>query len=93
MPIAGNISTITLPNGSTYTIGTQDASSIDIIADEFPDQVPYAVGDYCTYDGKIYKCTTATSSTSWNSSNWTEVTVMDEIVARCSIIPAAGVSF
>lgn len=93
MPIAGNISTITLPNGNTYSIGAQNASDIEVIAEEYDSQTAYAVNDYCSYDGKIYRCTTAITGESWNSSHWTEVTVMDEIITRCSILPAAGVSF
>ena len=46
----------------------------------FPDfnkQSTYAVGDYATYTGKLYRCTTAitTSGSDWNASKWTEVTI------------------
>lgn len=35
----------------------------------------YAVGDYCTHDGKTYKCTTAINTAeAWTAAHWTEVT-------------------
>lgn len=92
MPIAGNISEITLPNGNTYTIGNPNSSDITIIAADYNTSNSYNAGDYCTHEGKLYRATTSTNG-SWNSSRWTETTVMAEIIARCSILPANGVSF
>lgn len=47
----------------------------------------YSVGDYVTYGddasqtSSVYKCTTAINAPeNWNSSHWTAVTVMDEVV-------------
>lgn len=40
----------------------------------------YAVGDYCTYEGRLYKCTTAvTTAGAWNAANWSAVAVTDEM--------------
>ena len=41
----------------------------------------YAVGDYCTYQGALYRCTTATTNPpgAWNAANWTAVAVADEM--------------
>ncbi|MBO4785926.1 MAG: hypothetical protein J5510_02560 [Prevotella sp.] len=34
----------------------------------------YAVGDYCTYSTKLYKCTTAiTTAEPWTAAHWTEI--------------------
>jgi hypothetical protein len=34
----------------------------------------YAVGDYCTYSFKLYKCTTAiTTAEQWTAAHWTEI--------------------
>lgn len=56
------------------------SGGIDVIADEFDSTSTYAVGDYCTYAGKLYKCTTAiTTAGAWDSNNWTETLVMDEV--------------
>lgn len=43
-------------------------------------QKTYAVGDYCLYDGGLYRCTTAiTTAEAWNSAHWTKINVMDEL--------------
>ena len=52
----------------------------DVIADDFDSTSTYAVGDYCIYEGSLYKCTTAvTTAGDWDSSDWTETLVMDEV--------------
>ncbi len=40
----------------------------------------YAVGDYCTYQGLLYKCNTAIpSGEPWTAEHWTETTVAAEL--------------
>lgn len=40
----------------------------------------YAIGDYCTNDGNLYKCNTPIESGEpWNSEHWTETTVAAEL--------------
>lgn len=41
----------------------------------------YAVGDYCTNAGTLFKCKTATANPpgAWNAANWTAVAVTDEM--------------
>ena len=40
----------------------------------------YAVGDYVTHEGLLYKCTTAVSTAgAWNAADWTAVSVTDEM--------------
>lgn len=52
----------------------------DVIADEFDATSTYAVDDYCTHEGSLYKCTTAvTVAGAWDANDWTETLVMDEI--------------
>lgn len=42
----------------------------------------YNVGNYCTYNNKLYRCTTAISvSEAWNSLHWTQVTTGSELLA------------
>ena len=56
------------------------SGAIDVIADDFDETQTYAVGDYVNHEGSLYKCTTAvTVAGAWNSANWTETIVMDEI--------------
>ena len=60
-----------------------------IDAPEFSSTKTYAVGDYVTYQSKIYKCKTAISASgAWNADNWEEATdadprlpLPDEIIA------------
>ena len=53
------------------------------IAPEFSKYSTYAEGDYCTYYGNLFRCTTAVSTAgAWNSSNWTPVTVTDEVAGK-----------
>ena len=45
----------------------------------------YEVGDYVSYQYKLYKCTTAvTVAGRWNANNWTETTTTDEITSLIS---------
>lgn len=39
----------------------------------------YAVGDYVMYNGKLYKCTTATTGGTWVGGNWTEAVLSDDV--------------
>ena len=51
------------------------------IADEYDSSASYAVGDYCSHQGHIYRCTTATTGT-FDASAWTDsIFVMDTIKA------------
>jgi hypothetical protein len=50
------------------------------IAPAFSSSSTYAVGDYCTHEGLLYKCTTAvTTAGAWDSSDWTAVAVTGEM--------------
>ena len=44
----------------------------DVVADEYSTSSTYAVGDYCLYDGDLYRCTTAISTAeAWTAAHWT----------------------
>lgn len=52
------------------------------LAPAFSSSSTYAVGDYVTYEGMLYKCTTAVSTAgAWNAANWTAVAVTNEMGA------------
>lgn len=55
------------------------------VASPFLTTTNYAVGDYCSRNGKVYRCKTATSG-AWVSSRWTEVVIGDEL-AKGNNIP------
>lgn len=54
----------------------------------------YAVGDYCTNDGNLYKCSTPIESgEAWNAEHWTETTVAKELnEVRTSLSNKADIS-
>ena len=51
-------------------------------AAEYSAAMTYAVGAYCTKDGKLYRCTVAIpQAEAWNADHWTETTIGAELVA------------
>lgn len=58
-----------------------------VVADEYSSSVTYSVGDYCTHDNKMYRCTTVISTAeAWTSGHWTQVIVGDELEKKSEII-------
>ncbi|BAK99218.1 hypothetical protein OBV_20200 [Oscillibacter valericigenes Sjm18-20] len=56
-------------------------------AEEYNPAGTYAVGDYCTKDGKLYRCTTAiTVPEAWNAAHWAETTISAELKAMLAHI-------
>lgn len=50
------------------------------IADDYDNTQTYVVGDYCIYEGDLYRCITAvTVAESFDSTKWTAVLVTDEL--------------
>lgn len=57
-----------------------------VFADAYDATATYAVGDYCTYEDVMYKCTTAiVTAEDWTAAHWTEVTVGDELIAEKNV--------
>lgn len=56
-------------------------------ADEYDATASYEVGDYCLYNGDLYKCNTAitTGGEAWNSSHWTATQIMDEVATAVDV--------
>ena len=51
-------------------------------AAEYSSAQTYALGDYCTHDDKLYRCTTEISSVeTWTAAHWTETSVTAELIA------------
>ena len=48
------------------------------VAAPFSSSTNYAVGDYCSRSGNIYRCKTAGAS-AWSATRWTAVTLGDEL--------------
>lgn len=61
-------------------LNESSSASKSSIANEFSTSSTYAVGDYVIYEGQLYKCTTAvTTAGSWNSSNWTQAVLGNDV--------------
>lgn len=54
-----------------------DAKSRANFAPEFSTGTSYVVDDIVTYEGVLYKCTTAHSAGAWNSAHFTQTTCAD----------------
>lgn len=62
---------------------------VQSIAPDYNATSTYKVGDYVSYQGKFYKCTTAIETAeAWNSEHWSETTVKDEFGKEKNIIIA-----
>ena len=57
-----------------------------IIADDFSESTSYSIGDYCIYDGALYRFTSAHSAGAWNSAHVTQVVVADELESLSALI-------
>jgi hypothetical protein len=63
------------------------------IAPAFSASSTYAVGDYVTYEGLLYKCTTAVSTAgAWDATKWTAVAVMGEAGGDTNVIESVQVN-
>lgn len=62
------------------TADTAAANCAAIVAAPYSNSATYAVGSYCTKDGKLYECTTAiTTAEEWTAGHWTETKVGPEV--------------
>lgn len=78
---------LTVNNTATYTpTGDYNPATkkyaderLESIAPAYSASATYAVGDYVSYQGKLYKCNTAiTVAEAWTAAHWTETTTMTE---------------
>lgn len=57
----------------------QNKANAASLAPVFSEDSTYEEGDYCTYYGRLFRCTTAvTTAGAWNAASWTAVAVMEE---------------
>lgn len=50
------------------------------IAPEYDSTSTYSAGEYCIYDGQLYRCTTEiTTAEAWTAAHWTQVSVSGEV--------------
>ena len=52
----------------------------DIVAPEYDSTATYEVGEYCTYDGDLYKCNTAIDvAEDWTAAHWDNTSITEEL--------------
>ena len=71
----------------SITLPGQNPARVPLTAVEFSTSTAYKVRDYCTYQGKLYICSTAHAAGAWNAAHFTEVNVGDEINTRLVVPP------
>lgn len=55
-------------------------ADISDLAPAYSTSGTYAVGDYVTYTGNVYRCTTAiTTAEAWTAAHWTQIAIGDEL--------------
>lgn len=69
----------------SITLPGQDTARVPLTAAEFSTSVAYQVKDYCTYQGKLYRCTTAHAAGAWNAAHFTATDVDAEFDRKLDI--------
>lgn len=71
---------VTILNGNMDLIDAEAGKVRGNFSGAYDASGSYAVGEYCIYNGVLYRCTTAISGgEAWNSNHWTQVNVGDEL--------------
>ena len=81
-PVADADSTFNITQGLNNNWDKIDTALLLAIAAAaaYDPEGSYAVGDYCTHGGKLYKCNTAIpDGEPWTAEHWTETTVAAEL--------------
>ena len=89
----GTVSTLPAGDDATATItGTAEAPVLNLgipegqagdannLAADYSSSKTYVVGEYCIYNGSLYRCTTAiTTAESWTAAHWTSAVLGDDV--------------
>lgn len=69
----------------SLTLPGMDTARVPLTAIEFSPYTNYSVRDYCTYQGKLYRCITEHSAAAWNASYFEETNIDNELDGKLSI--------
>lgn len=86
-PVADADSTFNITQGLNNNWDKLDTALLLAIAaaGAYNPEESYAVGDYCTYKGKLHKCSTAIpTGETWTEAHWTTTTVAAELAELSS---------
>lgn len=73
----------------TSSGGFAEFANVGIVAEAFSSSNSYIAGELCTYQGKVYKCTTPHEG-SWNASNFSEVDLDEGILSADDYLELAS---
>lgn len=94
-PVADADSTFNITQGLNNNWDKLDTALLLAIAaaGAYNPEESYAVGDYCTYKGKLRKCSTAIpTGETWTEAHWTTTTVAEELAELSSQLSNAAQS-
>lgn len=66
-------------SGDITALEEKVSDTQDMISDAYDSTHTYNVGDYCIYEDVLYKCNTASTTGTWDSSKWDAVSVAEEL--------------
>lgn len=66
----------------SLTLPGLGTARVPLTANEFSIYTDYIINDYCTYQGKLYRCITNHTAGAWNADHFTETTVGNELNNR-----------
>lgn len=69
--------------------GIADVASDEIVAADFSASTTYTIGDYCMYNGVLYKCIRAHTG-AWNAADFAQTSVGEELTGLQDIISSVG---
>ena len=72
----------------SLTLPGQETARVPLTAVEFNTSTAYKVKDYCTYQGKLYRCTVAHAAGAWNASHFVETNMGAELDRKLDIPPS-----
>lgn len=72
----------------SLTLPGQDTARVPLTAVEFNTSTAYKVRDYCTYQGKLYRCIVAHAAGAWNASHFVETNTDIELTSKLNVPPS-----
>lgn len=75
----GRVYPVALDGDGHPVVGVPWTDTEGMIADAFDSTTAYSVGDYVTYEHRLYRFTSAHSAGAWNSAEVTEVSLSDQV--------------
>lgn len=88
MPKALDEAGVVLLSADIKTLADATYPANAAIASEYSSSNAYDIGDYCLYQGLLYKCNTtiAQGGEAWTTAHWTQVSVSNELFSASKLV-------